>query len=103
MSRSRTFSPAARLVLAVLVERAGIWSHGYDLAKITGVKSGTLYPLLIRLEERGLLETAWQHPAEPGRPPRHIYRLTTAGVEVARANPVEPVAVVGSSLRQRLT
>lgn len=44
MTRTRSFSPAAKLVLSVLLDRAGSWSYGYDLAKITGVKSGTLYP-----------------------------------------------------------
>ena len=100
MTRTRSFSPAAKQVLATLLDRAGSWSYGYDLAKITGVKSGTLYPLLIRLEERGLLETEWQPPAEPGRPPRHIYKLTAAGVEVARANPVETDGASHSSPRE---
>lgn len=100
MTRARSFSPAAKLVLAALLDRAGSWSYGYDLAKITGVKSGTLYPLLIRLEERGMLETEWQPPVEPGRPPRHTYRLTAAGVDVARANPVEPAGAARSSLRE---
>lgn len=103
MTRARSFSPAARLVLTALLDRAGSWSYGYDLAKITGVKSGTLYPLLIRLEERGLLQTEWQPPAEPGRPPRHTYRLTVAGVEVARTNPVEPASADRSSLREART
>ena len=100
MTRTRSFSPAARLVLAALLDKAGSWSYGYDLAKITGIKSGTLYPLLIRLEERGLLETEWQPPVEPGRPPRHTYRLSAAGVDVARANPVEPAGAAHSSLRE---
>jgi PadR family transcriptional regulator, regulatory protein PadR len=100
MTRTRSFSPAARVVLATLLDKAGSWSYGYDLAKITGIKSGTLYPLLIRLEERGLLETEWQPPAEPGRPPRHIYRLTAAGIEVARANPIERTGADRSSLRE---
>lgn len=102
MTRTRAFSPAAKLVLSVLLDNGRTWSHGYDLAKMTGVKSGTLYPLLIRLEEKGLLETAWQPPAEPGRPPRHTYRLTAAGVDVARANPVEP-ADACLSLREART
>ncbi len=100
MIRSRSLSPAARMVLTALLENAGTWSYGYDLAKITGVKSGTLYPLLIRLEERGLLETEWQPPVEPGRPPRHTYRLTSTGVDVARANPAESAGAARSSLRE---
>ena len=87
MSRTRALSPHARNVLAVLLDRGGKWSHGYDLARQAGVKSGTLYPLLIRLESQGYLEAEWQQPAEGGRPPRHVYRLTASGVQIARANP----------------
>lgn len=55
------------------------WQHGYELAQATGLRSGTLYPLLIRLEAQGYLEAQWQAPAAPGRPPRHAYRLTARG------------------------
>ena len=66
------------------------WCYGYDLCRQAGIKSGTLYPLLIRLEAQGYLEAEWQDPVEPGRPPRHAYRLTAAGLRLARENP--PVA-----------
>jgi DNA-binding PadR family transcriptional regulator len=75
------------MVLAVLLDAGGQWSHGYELARLADVKSGTLYPLLIRLEAQGYLEAEWQQPAEGGRPPRHAYRLTATGVQLARANP----------------
>ena len=92
MSRSRALSPHARLVLAVLLDAGSQWSHGYELARLASVKSGTLYPLLIRLEAQGHLEAEWQMPPEGGRPPRHAYRLTASGVQLARANPpVQPV------------
>ena len=74
-------------MLVIMADAAGAWLHGYDLCRQAGVKSGTLYPLLIRLEEQGYLEAEWQAPAEPGRPPRHTYRLTAAGRALARANP----------------
>lgn len=90
MPRSRTLSPHARTVLAVLLNAGGQWSHGYELVRLAGVKSGTLYPLLIRLEAQGYLEAEWQQPTEGGRPPRHAYRLTASGVQLARANPPEP-------------
>ena len=61
----------------------GDWHHGYDLARRTGLKSGTLYPILMRMEARGLLEASWEH-TEPGRPPRHMYRLTPSGLQHAR-------------------
>jgi DNA-binding PadR family transcriptional regulator len=91
MTRSRALSPQARTVLAGLLDAAGGWRHGYELARAAGVKSGTLYPLLIRLEAQGYLEAEWQ-PPEPGRPPRHAYRLTPRGVRLARDNPPEPAA-----------
>lgn len=87
MSRTRALSPHARTVLAVLLDAGGQWAHGYELAQLANVKSGTLYPLLIRLEAQGYLESEWQQPAEGGRPPRHAYRLTADGVRLARANP----------------
>jgi len=68
-----------------LLDARDRWSHGYELARCAGLKSGTLYPLLIRLEQQGYLLAEWQPPTEPGRPPRHAYRLTAAGVELARA------------------
>ena len=80
---SRRPSPHTRLVLAALTP--GRWRHGYDLVRETGVRSGTLYPMLIRLAERGLVEAEWQPPAEPGRPPRHAYRLTADGARLVAA------------------
>src|SRR2546423_12636642 len=55
------------------------WRYGYELGKETGLKSGSLYPILIRLADRGLLETDWENEPPRGRPPRHLYRLTAAG------------------------
>ncbi|MBN2973640.1 PadR family transcriptional regulator [Roseomonas aeriglobus] len=87
MVRSRALSPHARNILAALLEARGHWRHGYDLARSAGVKSGTLYPLLIRLEGQGYLEAEWQQPPGGGRPPRHAYRLTASGVQLAKDNP----------------
>jgi PadR family transcriptional regulator PadR len=79
-------SPQTLRVLALLLERPAAWHYGYEISRLTGLKSGTLYPILIRLAERGLLEARWAEPERPGRPPRHTYRLTTAGAhEAARA------------------
>ena len=74
------------------------WHHGYELCRQGGIKSGTLYPMLIRLEEQGYLEAVWQAAAEPGRPPRHAYRLTAEGRALARANPpIEAALSFGAS------
>ena len=84
MTRSRALSQHARALLAALAESGADWRHGYDLARATGLRSGTLYPLLIRLEAQGHLEAEWQPPAAAGRPARHAYRLTASGRELTR-------------------
>lgn len=71
-------------LLAALMERPRTWQHGYELSKVTGLKSGTLYPILMRLSDQRLLDSLWKDAERPGRPPRHVYRLTTAGLAVAR-------------------
>jgi len=90
MVRSRTLSAPARNVLAIMAGAGARWWHGYELCQQAGIKSGTLYPLLIRLEAQHYLEAEWQQPAEAGRPPRHAYRLTAAGRQLAREN--QPLA-----------
>lgn len=95
MTRSRALSPAARRLLAALSASAGRWRHGYDLSREAGIPSGTLYPLLIRLEAQGHLEAEWRDAEEPGRPPRHVYRLTASGVRLAAGNPVAGSPAVG--------
>ena len=87
MSQARALSAPARNLLDLMVRAADGWCHGYDLCRQAGIKSGTLYPLLIRLEGQGYLEAQWQEPAESGRPPRHAYRLTAKGRQLAAENP----------------
>ena len=84
MPRKPNSSPQTRTLLAALLERAQTWRHGYDLSKETGLKSGTLYPLLIRLTEQGFLEARWEGSDRMGLPPRHAYRLTGAGIALAQ-------------------
>jgi PadR family transcriptional regulator, regulatory protein PadR len=83
------------LLLAALSARASEWRHGYDLMKQTGLQSGTLYPLLMRMTEQGLVEAEWHAPVQPGRPARHAYRLTTAGLALALAQGEATGSVVG--------
>ncbi len=75
--------------LSAFLERPAEWLYGYDLSKQIGLSSGTLYPILMRLGERGYLETEWTEPAKEGRPPRHMYRLTEAGQAWAKAALIE--------------
>jgi len=85
-------TPQTAEVLAELLSAPRAWSYGYDISRSTGLKSGTLYPLLIRLTEQQLLETKWA-PSEDGRPPRHLYRLTANGVRLAREWAAERPAI----------
>jgi PadR family transcriptional regulator PadR len=71
-------------LLVVLIEKPRSWRYGYELSQDTGLKSGTLYPILMRLSDRGLLDSKWEASPERGRPPRHMYRLTPEGAAFAR-------------------
>ncbi len=79
-------------LLAALTGSSSSWHYGYALSRETGLLSGTLYPILMRLEQRGWLETRWETPPDSdkrlGRPPRHMYRLTPGG----RASAVEALS-----------
>ena len=83
MASRRAFSPQTICVLAALCAEPSAWRHGYTLAKQTGLKSGTLYPILMRLADRGLVEASWEDEHVPGRPRRHLYRLTADGLAAA--------------------
>jgi len=52
--------------------------------KATGLKSGTLYPILMRLKDRGFLSSQWEAPQVSGRPPRQSYQLTPKGRTFAK-------------------
>ena len=80
MTSRREFSPQTLSVMAALYEQPSQWQHGYALASQTGLKSGTLYPILIRLADQRLVEASWQEDPQPGRPRRHLYRLTAEGL-----------------------
>jgi len=84
MERNRRPSDHTASLLEVLSEKPHSWRYGYELSQITGLKSGTLYPILMRLSDRGLLDSQWQPAQQQGRPPRHVYRLTASGSAFAR-------------------
>jgi DNA-binding PadR family transcriptional regulator len=77
------FSTQTLAVLAELSATPSQWRHGYGIARDTGLKSGTLYPVLIRLADRGLVEACWEDEQPVGRPRRHLYRLTSEGLATA--------------------
>jgi PadR family transcriptional regulator, regulatory protein PadR len=70
-------------VLRALVAEPSRWRHGYDLASETGLKSGSLYPILARLADREMVEARWEEEQPVGRPRRHMYRLTADGLSAA--------------------
>jgi PadR family transcriptional regulator PadR len=77
--------PTARILAALLAEPDAD-RYGLDLMQATGLKSGTLYPILHRLQESGWLDAAWEKvdPSAEGRPARRYYRLSPIGAEQAR-------------------
>jgi len=85
------FSAPTLSVLAALCSQPTEWRHGYALAKLAGLTSGTLYPTLIRLAGQGLIEACWQDEAQPEWPRRHLYKLSADGLAAAaRAGVAEP-------------
>lgn len=84
MPRQRRCSKQAISVLSVLVESSRKWRHGYEITKETGLQSGTLYPILMRLSDRGMLDSKWQPSLQANLPPRHMYKLTANGIKYAR-------------------
>ena len=99
MQRNRPLSAQAVRVLRALAADPSRWRYGYDLASEVQLKSGSLYPILVRLADRGLLEATWEVGPE-GRPPRHMYRLSGPGREYVAALP--PVAAVRIKPRPNL-
>ncbi len=90
MPRDRRPSKQMRALLGALAARPREWRYGYDIMKESGLLSGTLYPLLIRMTEQGLVEAEWHDPVKPGRPARHAYRLTTTGLALVQSIEVDP-------------
>ncbi len=81
MATARRPSAQTTMLLDALADRPDQWRYGYELVSQLGVSSGSLYPILMRLADRGLLEAVWETDGRPGRPPRHLYRLTPSGLD----------------------
>ncbi len=83
MARSRRPSEQTTAVIMALADSPATWRYGYELCQQLGLKAGSMYPILIRLADRNLLETTWETDVPSGRPPRHLYRLTGPGRTLA--------------------
>ena len=73
-------------VAAALLADPAAERYGLQLMQATGLPSGTLYPILVRLERSGWVESRWEQtdPVAEGRPSRRYYRLTADGAVEAR-------------------
>jgi PadR family transcriptional regulator, regulatory protein PadR len=75
-----------QLVLRFLLEEPTAERYGYEIGEASGLPSGTVHPILARLEGAGWLESRWEDvdASGAGRPARRYYRLTADGVGAAR-------------------
>jgi PadR family transcriptional regulator PadR len=73
-------------ILRLMLENPTAEHYGLEVGKAAGLRGGSLYPVLMKLENAGLVVSAWEEtdPSEAGRPRRRMYRLTSEGVEYAR-------------------
>ena len=81
--RRRRPSLQTQRVILKLAADPDRWRYGYELGVDVGLKSGSLYPILMRLSDRRLVEARWEDDPPKGRPPRHLYRLTPTGHTLA--------------------
>jgi PadR family transcriptional regulator PadR len=98
---TRRLSTQTVAVLQALAGEPARWRHGYELGRQIDLKAGSLYPILMRLHERGLLESSWETDPPAGRPARHLYRLTASGARVAAETARASSAVTVSERRLR--
>jgi PadR family transcriptional regulator PadR len=86
---------ATQMVLRALLEEPAKQRYGLELCARAGLQSGTLYPILARLEHAGWVESDWEDPTlhlAEGRPRRRYYRLSDEGAAQAR----QALAEIGS-------
>lgn len=86
-------------LLLFLMPRRNQEFSGYDISKKLGVSSGTLYPLLVSLAQKGLVEDRWElgDPKELGRPRRRYYRITGLGAQAVETK----MRLLGSEYQPR--
>jgi PadR family transcriptional regulator PadR len=87
-------------VLAVFLADPAEPRYGYDLMRAARLPSGTLYPMLARLQDEGLAESRWEPAGQAGgRPPRRYYQLTGDGIRVARLELASSAKAAGATWR----
>lgn len=96
--RTPRMTLATQMVLGFLLSDPSSERYGLDIGSATGLPSGTVHPILARLEGLGWVESRWEDidPHEQGRPQRRYYRLSATGAESART----AIARAGRSIRR---
>jgi PadR family transcriptional regulator PadR len=86
MKKMRLTQPSLK-ILTLFLRDARKQKSGAEISKALKIMSGTMYPILFRLEEAGWLESEWEKidPSEAGRPRKRLYRLTAVGKQQAKA------------------
>jgi PadR family transcriptional regulator PadR len=89
---------------AMLAAPTADW-YGLELARHAGLQSGTIYPILARLERLGWLVSHWESidPATEGRPKRRIYKLSGEGERAARDAVEDALAPIARAASPRIT
>jgi PadR family transcriptional regulator, regulatory protein PadR len=84
-------------ILGTLMNNSPDALSGAEIGRVTRLKSGTLYPILFRLEKAGWLQSFWESetPQELGRPRRRFYQLTGAGEKNARSGLRDLASAIG--------
>lgn len=83
MSRIRMTYATARVLQSL---DAGL-RYGFDIAEVAGLRGGTVYPILRRLEEEGLVRSSWERAEigrREGRPSRKYYQLRVSAEPLVR-------------------
>ena len=84
MANGPRLTPQTIRVISALFDQPG--SSGADVCKVTSLPSGTVYPILVRLEDAGWLRSQWENvdPSVAGRPRKRFYTLSAEGVSEAK-------------------
>jgi PadR family transcriptional regulator PadR len=90
-------------VLGTLMTHNSDGLSGAEIGRATKLPSGTLYPILLRLEQAGWLESHWEAetPQELGRPRRRFYQLTGIGATKAKSAFRDVTSTIGRFVWQR--
>lgn len=97
MQRAPRITIQTLRVLSVMLETPAAEWYGLEISRRAALQTGTIYPILARLEAAGWLQSARENadPQVMGRPRRRLYRLTAEGERRAR----EVLADAGATLR----